>query len=170
MGSGDQCSGKILKFEKAAMSGDPMPKGLRGLERIQYLTLSHLYRLYHSGSITREEAVAEKRLLMKDCADAERIVAFDKRMMESMVNLWVTIGYWHGRYARERTLENADNLSKAIYGLLRSVRAKPENRNGMDYCPRCGKLFNPQHAASNPRYCEDCGIPLKWEDDDDGEK
>ena len=31
-------------------------------------------------------------------------------------------------------------------------------------CPRCGQFFNPAHAARKPRFCEDCGLELRWEE------
>ena len=35
---------------------------------------------------------------------------------------------------------------------------------GCANCPRCGKFFNPAHAARKPRFCEDCGTELRWPD------
>ena len=35
---------------------------------------------------------------------------------------------------------------------------------GSANCPRCGKFFNPAHAARKPRFCEDCGAELRWPD------
>ena len=35
---------------------------------------------------------------------------------------------------------------------------------GSASCPRCGKFFNPVHAARKPRFCEDCGTELRWPD------
>ena len=34
---------------------------------------------------------------------------------------------------------------------------------GFARCPRCGKLFAPEHAARKPQYCEDCGVGLRWD-------
>ena len=35
---------------------------------------------------------------------------------------------------------------------------------GYATCPNCGKLFEPAHAARKPRFCEDCGAKLIWEE------
>lgn len=34
---------------------------------------------------------------------------------------------------------------------------------GSARCPRCARLFEPAHAARKPRFCEDCGVELRWE-------
>lgn len=52
-------------------------------------------------------------------------------------------------------------------GRLLPFHVKPMERDGMNYCPRCGKFFEPAHAARKPRFCEDCGARLEWREEHD---
>lgn len=144
-----------MEYERDAINGKPMPKGLSGYDQGVYLALRALYANYHAKVVTREEAMREKRLILREFGEARRRMRFDRELSDHTVNLWKTIGDYNGAYCRERTLDNADALSKAIYGLLRLIPMRPAEMR----CPRCGYEFE----EKRPKFCEECGIPLNWE-------
>ncbi len=115
MGERSEGAGVVLGFERAAMNGEPMPSALRGVERVQYLCLRNLYRLHRTGAISREEAAQEKKKMLAEFADAQRMLEFDTKWHQHTVALWAGIGASIERYRAERTLENADEVIKAIF-------------------------------------------------------
>lgn len=163
MEPGRQNTGVVLEFERAAMKGEQIPRGLSGVEQGKFWGLSYLYKLYRGGYISREDAAAEKNRLLAAFKKAERMMEFQRRLTEYTAGLWRTVGACNRAYHQERTLEHADALSAAVYGQLRTIPAPPEERDGMYFCPCCGRLFEPEHAARRPRFCEDCGAGFRWE-------
>lgn len=152
-----------LSFERSAMNGEPMPPNLNGVEQCEFLGLTYLYKLYKSGTISREDAAKEKRIMLASFDRYEKMLKFSQKGIEYTINLWSTIGRYNKEYNDNRTLKNADALSKAIHGVLRTIPTMVEVRDGYHYCPCCGRLFEPVHADRKPRYCEDCGVSLRWE-------
>lgn len=105
-------------WEREAMEGQPTPKSLSLTDQKAYQALASLYGRYRMGLINRPAGSSEK---------ARILAAWDreKRMDEAESNL----AKWHARlrkeiegvqnrYRKDRTLENADKLSRALDGIL----------------------------------------------------
>lgn len=144
----------MSEIERAAMKGEPMPRGLNGADTAEYLGLFYLYKAFYANLITREDASEKKKSLRGTLSTVRRRMAADKRLAESNIKLYNTIAHYVGEYIRDRSLERADQLHKAIYGILRDIPIEP---TGM-WCPRCDYEFE----AKN-RFCCNCGIQLSWD-------
>ena len=105
-------TGIVLPWEKDAMAGLEMPKGLSYPDQILYLELRMLYRQYYKKIIDRETATKEKKKLL----DEYRCYQY----REEMGNHWVEIirltDLARCDYKKNRTLENADRLIEIIEG------------------------------------------------------
>lgn len=104
---------KELSYERAAMRGDPMPEDLGYPDQIMFQALAALYARYRSGTVTRGQAAAEKKQLL--------------RGHETFVHRW-SLGNHYAEvirctetartaYRKNRTIENADKLLSAIDGV-----------------------------------------------------
>ena len=101
-----------LPYEKIAMSGGEMPKGLEYPDQILFLELRLLYDSYKRKMIDREAATREKVELLRTYEGHKAV--------ESMGKLWVEqikkTELFRADYRKNRTIENADRLLKSIEG------------------------------------------------------
>lgn len=100
-------------YEQQAIRGDPMPDVLPYPDQIMFLSLRMLYAQYRMGLIDRETAQADKSRLVKE---------YDVySAAESLGNSWVRIiratETARANFRKNRTLENADELLRAIEGV-----------------------------------------------------
>ena len=67
------------------------------------------------------------------------------------------------RARKEPTEENCLALVDTIDGILKNELQQNViiSEHGAN-CPCCGKFFNQDHAARQPRFCESCGAMLVW--------
>lgn len=110
-------SGTVFEYEQAAMRGEPIPSGLSASDRAAYLQLRELYAQYHSGSITRETGSADKKRILRARDEEARTAAFRERCLSYTVRLWREVECAASNYRKNRTLENADRIMEAIYGV-----------------------------------------------------
>lgn len=101
-----------LPYEKIAMSGGEVPKGLEYPDQILFLELRILYDSYKRKLIDRDTATREKVELLRTY-EAHKIV--DKMGKEWVEQIKKTETA-RANYRKERTLENADLLVLAIEG------------------------------------------------------
>lgn len=104
-----------------AAKGGPIPENLKQWEQNAYIALRWLYRQYRAGVIDRETATAEKRKIVKAALDAESMEAFRDKLAKSTVTLWREIEASGSAYAKEPTLENADDFYRAVYRVRRKA-------------------------------------------------
>lgn len=101
-----------LPYEKIAMAGGEMPKGLEYPDQILFIELRLLYDSYKRKMIDRETATREKVELLRTY-EAHKIV-------ENMGKEWVKqikeTELARAVYRKERTLENADKLLLCVEG------------------------------------------------------
>ena len=101
-----------LPYEKIAMAGGEMPRGLPEPDKILFLELRLLYDSYKKGIIDRETAKREKVELLRgydaiknngnismECADLIRRTEFAR-----------------AEYRKNKTFENADKLLACVEG------------------------------------------------------
>lgn len=112
-------TGILLPFERTAMHGGEMPDGLTGSEQKLFLSLRMLYRQNDMGVVSRDAAVMEKKKLMQ----AFEVDRFRDECGKHSVELWKAAEAGANAYGHERTLENADMVIEAIYGVKKKGAA-----------------------------------------------
>ena len=105
-----------LPYEKIAMAGGEMPKGMDYPDQILFLELRLLYESYKRKMIDRETATREKIELLRTY-EAHKIV---DRMGKTWVDIVRQTDMARAAYRKSRTLQNADKLLQSIDGDVRS--------------------------------------------------
>ena len=99
-----------LPYEKIAMAGGEMPKGLEYPDQILFLELRLLYDSYKRKLIDREVATREKVELLRTY-EAYKIV-------DNMGKVWVDqikrTELSRAEYRKDKTIENADKLLACV--------------------------------------------------------
>ena len=106
-----------LPYERAAMNGLEMPEGLDPADQWMFLSLRLLYESNKKGIISREVGRIEKGRLAHQRSVMEQKFGMREKLVQSCVERTVRIESAANDYARNRTLENADKLYKALYGM-----------------------------------------------------
>lgn len=104
-------------YERAAMRGEEMPDGLDMVDQLNFLCLRSLYGQVHSGTIDRATGSREKGRLIYQRNLWERKLMLQERMVRRSAELFRSVELAANAYAKERTLENADRLYHALYGI-----------------------------------------------------
>ena len=106
-------------FERQAMKGDPVPKGLDVADSCLYVGLKNIYSMYKHRLINRKEAKEEKETLVYNWTKNKSQVDFLSR--ESL-NLNERISKAAYEYRNNPSVETADNLYAAFYNLSKDWR------------------------------------------------
>lgn len=106
-----------LPYERAAMHGDPMPDGLDLHDQLCFQALSILYNRYYSGRITREQGEQDAKLIRRKRDENVKSAEFGEKCREHSAKLWREIEQSANAYQMDPSLENADRLISAIYGV-----------------------------------------------------
>ena len=101
-----------LPYEKIAMSGGEMPKGLEYPDQILFMELRLLYDSYKKGLVDRNVATREKVELLREY-EAHKIV---DRMGKEWVQQIKRTESARAKYRKEKTIENADLLLTSVEG------------------------------------------------------
>ena len=101
-----------LPYEKIAMVGGEMPKGLEYPDQILFLELRLLYDSYKRKLIDRETATREKVELLRTY-EAHKIV---DNMGKEWVDQIKRTELARAKYRKEKTIENADKLLACVEG------------------------------------------------------
>lgn len=101
-----------LPYEKIAMAGGEMPKGLEYPDQILFLELRLLYDSYKRKLIDRETATQEKVELLRTY-EAHKIV---DRMGKEWVDQIKRTELARAEYRKDKTIENADKLLDCVEG------------------------------------------------------
>ena len=101
-----------LPYEKIAMAGGEMPKGLEYPDQILFLELRLLYDSYKRKMIDRDAATMEKVELLRTY-EAHKIV---DRMGKEWVDQIKRTELARATYRKEKTIENADKLLACVEG------------------------------------------------------
>ena len=108
-----------VEFEKYAMRGNPLPKGLDVADSCFYVALKNLYAMYRRGLINRKDATEEKRRLICNWTTDKSKIEFLNRESDELRN---KIGEAAEKYKNAPCIENADNLYAALYNLPNNWR------------------------------------------------
>lgn len=101
-----------LPYEKTAMAGGEMPKGLEYPDQILFLELRLLYDSYKRKLIDRDIATQEKVELLRTY-EAHKIV---DRMGKEWVEQIKRTELARSEYRKNKTIENADKLLDCVEG------------------------------------------------------
>ena len=101
-----------LPYEKIAMAGGEMPKGLEYPDQILFLELRLLYDSYKRKLIDRDTATQEKVELLRTY-EAHKIV---DKMGKEWVDQIKRTELARAEYRKDKTIENADKLLSCVEG------------------------------------------------------
>jgi hypothetical protein len=101
-----------LPYEKIAMAGGEMPKGLEYPDQILFLELRLLYDSYKRKLIDRDRATQEKVELLR-IYEAHKIV---EKMGKEWVDQIKRTELARAEYRKDKTIENADKLLACVEG------------------------------------------------------
>ena len=104
-------------IEKAASAGEPLPEQADLFDKMRYLELFPLYRMYRSHQITKEQAGEIKRGIEKEIADIKKSYEFAIKCFDNAAERYRKIEQYATAYCKDRTLDNADRLVLALDGL-----------------------------------------------------
>lgn len=107
-------------YEKQAMRGEPMPKDLSLADQMAYQTLASMHSRFRIGAITREQGADEKKTLSYTYNRAVEQREREVNLLKYHAELNTRIEHAANAYAKNRTIENADLLYKALYGMMPS--------------------------------------------------
>lgn len=103
-------------YERQAMRGDPPPDGLDGADRLFYMQLVYLYKNYHNGVWTREQAKAVKQQFIREYAVSKS----NAELFAQTVRMRNATDVELSRFYKEQTVENARRVFETWEGLRRS--------------------------------------------------
>lgn len=101
-----------LPYEKIAMAGEEMPRGLEYPDQILFLELRLLYDSYKRKLIDRDTATREKVELLRTY-EAHKIV---DKMGKEWVDQIKRTETARAEYRKDKTIENADKLLACVEG------------------------------------------------------
>lgn len=131
-----------LAFERQAMQGQPLPKGLDIADSCLYIALKNLYAMYRSKLISRKDATEEKRRLIYNwTTDKSKIEALNR----DNEALREKIGVASDSYMENPSIETADALYAALYNLPNNWRKK--NDYSKDCCVFVGGVDHPGYRS-----------------------
>lgn len=110
-----------FSFEREAMQGQPLPKGIDIADSCLYIALKNLYAMYRNKLISREDAKEEKRRLIYNWKTEKSKIEFLNRDSECLKS---KIGVASDDYKNNPCIETADKLYAAFYNLPEDWRIK----------------------------------------------
>ena len=110
-------------FEKDAMQGQPLPKGLDIVDSCLYVALKNLYAMYRNKLISRKDATEEKRRLIYNWGTDKAKIEFLNRDSEMLRE---KISVASEDYKNNPCIEMADKLYAAFYNLPDNWRDSDE--------------------------------------------
>ena len=110
-------------FEREAMQGEPVPKGLDIADSCLYVSLKNLYAMYRNKLISRKDAIEEKKRLVYNWETDKAKIEFLNRDSEMLRD---KISVASKDYKHNPCIETADKLYAAFYNLPDNWRDSDE--------------------------------------------
>lgn len=107
-----------FQWEREAMAGNPTPKNLSLTDQKAYQALASLYGRYRMGLIDRPAGSIEKSRILSEWNKEKRMDEMTFDLAKWHIKLREKIGGAQSCYRKERTLENANKLSRILDGIL----------------------------------------------------
>lgn len=104
-------------FEKQAMAGEEMPKGMPLADQLAYQALSHLYARYRMGQIEAKQGREEKGEIKREYLRNKRREEMGRSLSEHQARLYRVLEAETCAYAKSRSLDAADRIYQALYGV-----------------------------------------------------
>lgn len=101
-----------LPYEKIAMAGGEMPKGLEYPDQILFLELRLLYDSYKRKLIDRETATREKVEFLRTYETHKIVEKMGKEWVDQIKRTELA----RAEYRKDKTIENADKLLTCVEG------------------------------------------------------
>ena len=101
-------------FEKEAMQGKPLPKGIDIADSCLYVALKNLYAMYREKLISRKDATEEKKRLIYNWTTDKSKIEFLDRDADALRD---KIGTASEDYKNNPCIETAEKLYAAFYNL-----------------------------------------------------
>ena len=106
----------IDELSRLAYSGTP-PDGAMPYEWLLWYRLRDIYSKVRNGSITKQDGAKQKE-------QAVNQYKTDKTLHDASVKLWARIEQAGTRYAKDKTISNADAFYAAVYGVRAGGRTE----------------------------------------------
>ena len=113
-------------FEKDAMQGQPLLKGLDIADSCLYIALKNLYAMYRNKLISRKDATEEKKRLIYNWTTDKAKIEFLNRESDALRD---KIGTASEEYKNNPCIETADKLYAAFYNLSDDWRNLKNGKN-----------------------------------------
>ena len=113
-------------FEKDAMRGQPLPKGLDTADSCLYMALKKLYAMYRNKLISRKDATEEKQRLVYNWTTDKSKIELLNREAEALRDKIATASE---EYQNNPCIETADKLYAAFYNLSDDWRNLKNGKN-----------------------------------------
>ena len=108
-----------FEFERKAMNGQPLPKGLDVADSCLYVALKSLYAMYKNKQISRENAKEEKRSLIYNWTlDKSNVIFLERQSLALNKRIFEA----SEKYKNNPSIETADELYAAFYNLPKNWR------------------------------------------------
>lgn len=117
------------EIKALAVKLKPMPDGLNAAEQLYFATMRTLSADYRAKRMSAEQAKKEGLTARREFEQN----AFDIKLWRHSAQLWKEIEMKATRFAKEHTIEAADEFFRTVYGLgenWRAVRPLNEIANG----------------------------------------
>lgn len=101
-----------LPYEKIAMAGGEMPKGLEYPDQILFIALRLLYYSYKRKVIDRDTATREKVELLRTYETHKIVDKMGKEWVDQIKRTELA----KAEYRKNKTIENADKLLASVEG------------------------------------------------------
>lgn len=111
----------LIELEKLAMRGMPMPENLTLYQQMFFQCMENLYARYKRKYISKEKAIQEKRAVYRKTKEYKRLFDLYSRSIKETARFWKEIELQGSRYAKNKTIQNADSFYDAVYGFSRGV-------------------------------------------------
>lgn len=109
---------RLWAWEEVAQRGGTMPEGLHLEDQLAFQAMRHLYSSFRHKAVTKEQAGREKRAIYSQWRSEKEKRVFSDRLTAHHVKMWKYTEQYRSAYLKNRCLENADLLEKAIDGII----------------------------------------------------
>ena len=99
-------------YERQAKANEPMPDGLSMIEQWCWQSIALLTARYRLGQISGDDAAKEMKAIKKQYNE----MAAETKYIHHCSALWANVETAAMRFNNNRTIENAYEMRKAIYG------------------------------------------------------
>ena len=115
-------------IKKLAYIGEELPPpSIPPPDRILWYSFRDLYMRFKQKKITKEQSQKEADMILKTYQNDRTVFEESQKIWSYHGQMWAEIELAGSRYAKNRTLENADAFQIAVYGVgIKQNMIKPE--------------------------------------------